>query len=761
MKQRLLDDSTLNLTLCCIDCAHVPLAMRAFRCSLPALPFKRAIFLSDVEISMSGVEWIKIPRIGSREEYSRFVVKSLNRHIDTSHVLLIQWDGYIVNPAAWSEEFLDYDYIGAPWGFHQDNHRVGNGGFSLRSKRLLEALADPDILELDPEDEAICRRYRTLLEQRHSIRFAPESLAARFSFETTYPEGIPFGFHGLFNIWTRLDGDEFDAFAGMLTPAILGSIQLLQLGRNFKDLGRRREAAILLKRRLKIFPDDRDSLLLLRELEPRPAAASLSRNAPCPCGSGKRYKDCCGRVGTSGMPPAGKEPSLDELLQQAVRCHQQGDHIAAQTLYQQVLKAAPSHAMAQHYLGVLYMQYSKLDEAESLLRESLESEPNIPDFHNNLGLCLRARHRLEDAVGHYRKALELRPDYAEAYSNMGLDLQQLGKTGEARECFERAIHLRPDFAEAHWNLALALLLTGEFKAGWQEYEWRLRCPQHTRTLPPFPANVPEWKGEPLQGESILVLHEQGAGDNFQFIRLVPLLAQLGARVIVETPPELSGLLCNVKGVDACFTGPNDTPPKVDYCIRMLSLPYRLGVNPFLLPAAVPYLTVEHRLRDAWHMRLKDFSGLKVGVVWAGNPQHANDSNRSCQLEHLSCLFELAGINWFSMQKGSAAIQLKTMSPRSVVDVADVLSNYSDTAALMANLDLIVTVDTSVAHLAGALGRPCWVMLPFSPDFRWLLEREDSPWYPSIRLFRQKSSGDWPEVASQIFESLKTYSENNL
>jgi tetratricopeptide (TPR) repeat protein len=275
-------------------------------------------------------------------------------------VLVIQWDGYVVNPAAWTDAFLQYDYIGAPWGFHNDAHRVGNGGFSLRSSRLLRALSDPDISETDPEDEMICRRYRPLLEERYGIRFAPEALAARFSFETTYFEDQPFGFHGLFNMWMVIPPEEFDGFLRSLTPDIMRSHQLLRLAINYRDLGRSREAVEILRRRLEFLPGDPESSGLLAALTRTETAPTrpASRNAPCPCGSGKRYKECCGSLSGAAtpQPPADAEA----MLQEAVRQHQGGNLFAAEALYDRVLSLDGTNPMALHYLGVVRMQQRRL-----------------------------------------------------------------------------------------------------------------------------------------------------------------------------------------------------------------------------------------------------------------------------------------------------------------------------------------------------------------------------------------------------------------
>jgi len=260
-----------DITLCCIDCVNQPLAIRALRRSMPALPFAQILLLTNGTYDLPDLQVQYIPALQSHAEYSHFVAKALVAHVHTSHVLLVQWDGYIVNPSAWTEEFLQYDYIGAPWGFHRDAYRVGNGGFSLRSKRLLEALRDPEIAEIHPEDVAICRQYRPLLEQRYGIRFAPETVAEQFSFESTIPRNVPFGFHALHNMWVCLKPEELHDFLMLLTPDIVASRQCLLLARNFLEKGRQAEAVAVLQRRLQVLPGDTQTLVLLKH------ATSLSQ----------------------------------------------------------------------------------------------------------------------------------------------------------------------------------------------------------------------------------------------------------------------------------------------------------------------------------------------------------------------------------------------------------------------------------------------------------------------------------------------------
>jgi len=285
-----------RVTLCCIDCANHDLALAALEQCMRKCAFARVVFITDRDYAIDGIDCVRIPTIDSRAAYSQFVMKELHAHIDTDFALLVQWDGFVVNAAAWSDEFLDHDYVGAKWIFYTDGHNVGNGGFSLRSKRLLDALRDPHIVPDDVEDVAICRTHRPYLEKQHGIRFAPEAVADRFAFEASYWTSPPFGFHGLYNFWMFLDREGLATFLSMATPRILGSVQCLRLAKNYVDLKRTEEASMVLRRIVETHPGG-EAAQVLATLESGAEApvTPVSRNAPCPCGSGKRYKECHGK----------------------------------------------------------------------------------------------------------------------------------------------------------------------------------------------------------------------------------------------------------------------------------------------------------------------------------------------------------------------------------------------------------------------------------------------------------------------------------
>ncbi|MDP1644128.1 MAG: DUF5672 family protein [Thiobacillus sp.] len=735
------------------------------RLSLAAMDFADALFISDSAEDTGGSRHVAIDPLAGRAAYSRFVMKDLLRHIETEHVLLIQWDGYVVNPAAWRDDFLDHDYIGARWGFHHDAHSVGNGGFSLRSRRLLEALQDPAIDRFEPEDEMICRHYRPMLESRYGMRFAPPEVADRFSFETTYPQTRTLGFHGLFNMWQFLADEEMSGFVAAMPRPVLGSIQFLSLAKNFIDLKRLDSARILLEQRLRAFPADAKCAGMLDALNGSAGkrdAAPASRNAPCPCGSGKRYKHCCGQDGAAqGATAAPTENASEALLRQAMTHHQAGRLAAARKGYDAVL-ALGDDAVAEHYLGVLDMQEGRPREGEGRIRAALAKRDDVPDFFNNLGLCLRAQGRLEEAVAEYRKALDRHPAYAPAWSNLGLDLHKLGHLDEARDAFNRALALDANLTQARFSRALVLLTRGDYAHGWAEYESRMRCPEYAAgyRLPAMAGSPRLWQGEALAGKSLLLIAEQGIGDTLQFIRYVKPLADQGARIGLHVrQAHVAGLLRNVHGLSAVYTG-EAVIPAYDYICHLLSLPRLCGTHSLAdVPADVPYLSAPSDRRAYWRQRLDAIPArLRVGLAWAGSPTNVDDRNRSCSLQALAGLFDLPDVAWINLQLGAGREELRAVQTP-ILDWGDEQTDYAETAALMAELDLIITVDTSIAHAAGALGCPVWIMLQYIADFRWLLNRADSPWYPTARLFRQPHPGDWAAVVAALRGALADFAVN--
>lgn len=738
-----------QVTLCCIDTMHHALALRALHCSTREIRFARSLFITDREFDEPGIEIRVIGQLTSREAYSQFVLKSLLPHVDTSHVLLIQWDGYVVNPSAWRDEFLGCDYIGAKWFWHDDAMRIGNGGFSLRSRKLLTALQDPRITLAGPEDETIGRTFRPLLEREHGIRFASEAIADAFAFEAAYPIGKPFGFHGLFNFCRVVPADELITLVADFTPEIARSPQLAQLGRNCLAMGQWGAAAMIFRRILKENPEDDAATAGLERAKSNAAALPpAGRNDPCPCGSGKRYKHCHGAVA-----PVTTSPPVDRRLATALSLHQRGDAMAAEEIYRSVLDGSPGHPMAEHYLGVIAYQRGDVTAALPLLERSVTAVPREPEFHNNLGLAYAAAGRESDAIAAYRAALSIKPDHAVAWNNLGLALQSINDIEAAIAAFRRAVELKPDFAHAHWNLSLALLLDGRFEEGWSEYDRRLSLAELGKDRHRY--SGPAWDGSSPKGKTLLLYAEQGLGDALQFARYASLVARRGARVIIHAPNSLCRLLATVPGV-AEVLSVAEAPPRYDAHLALMSVPRVLGTTLDTIPAEVPYIQASpERRAPARNALAARAEALKVGLAWAGSRAHSNDRNRSCRLSALEPLFDVAGVAWFSLQQGDAAAQASGESTAAAMVPLAANATLDDTAALIAELDLVISVDTSIVHLAGALGRPCWVLLPFAPDWRWLLGRDDSPWYPTLKLFRQPAPRDWASAVARVAAELRS------
>jgi len=346
-------------------------------------------------------------------------------------------------------------------------------------------------------------------------------------------------------------------------------------------------------------------------------------------------------------------------------------------------------------------------------------------------------------VAGYRALLGRKPDHIEARTNLGNSLLALGRPEEAIRCYRRTLDDDPDSVEAHWNLGVANLLLGRFEEGWKGHEWRFR--QKDARARQFPQ--PMWDGSPLRGRSILLHSEQGLGDTLQFVRYAPLVKQRGGHVILECQEPLYRLLAGVRGVDRLIARGRPLP-RFDCHAPLLSLPGIFRTTLATLPGKVPYIRVAREEVGRWHRtieaRMGARSGLKVGLTWAGNPGHKNDRNRSLPAHELAALAGLDEVVFFGLQKGSAGgCGLDT------IDLLEPASDFLDTAAILLNLYLLISVDTSVAHLAGALGKPVRTLLPFAPDWRWMLGRDDSPWYPSMKLYRQIRRKDWAEVLERV------------
>jgi hypothetical protein len=412
----------------------------------------------------------------------------------------------------------------------------------------------------------------------------------------------------------------------------------------------------------------------------------------------------------------------------------------------------PESAAIDVDFGTVLRATGQIEPAIAAFERAASLQPDLLNAHNSLAVTLHQHGRLDQAIEAYRRVLTLRPDFHEAQNNLGTALMHRGQIDDAIAVYRETLQLKPDDALTHHNLGMVLLMKGDLANGWAEYEWRTRSSE-LGTLAPNLAK-PRWDGSDLAGRRILLHMEQGAGDTFHFARYAPLLHQRGAKVILACRPETVALMRSLDGVEQLVTT-GDPMPEFDVHCSLLSLPLHFKTTLENIPAKVPYLHADPILVNNWRPRVDRLGGrLRVGLVWAGRPDQPNDRYRSMSLHTLAPLAQVPGITFISLQKGAAADQGRN-PPKglTLVDWTCELNNYSDTAALIETLDLVLTVDTAVAHLAGAMGKPAWVMLAFVADWRYLLNRSDSPWYPTMRLFRQSKIGDWVTPIQQIAELL--------
>ena len=506
---------------------------------------------------------------------------------------------------------------------------------------------------------------------------------------------------------------------------------------------------------------------------------------------------------------------LGEALMYAERCRNAGQLLEAEAVCRQILEARPNVPEAEHLLGVIAHQNGRLGEAIEHVKRAAKLAPHVALFHANLGEMLRLAGRPKLAVEAARCALEIEPTMPAALSNLGVALYELKEYEQAAASQRKAIppirilprrtaisatpctpcggstRRSPPIAApssssptsptpgpisaprcitaavskkafpscaapSRWRritpmrapgLGILLLMRGDLAEGWDEYEWRLRSTE--RKGPKFP-EIP-WQGESLAGKHIYVQAEQGFGDTLQFARYMPLLLARGAKVTLRVHQQLVTLLReSLPGV--VVIGDRGDPAPYQCDAVLLSLPRVFKTRLETIPAEVAYLRAPAEALRRWSERLAKLQGLKIGIVWAGNPEHVNDTRRSLDLTRLSPLFDVPGTSFVSLQFGPRAADLKKLKRKPPIeDLAAKFEDFTDTAAAIAALDLVITVDTSVAHVAGAVGKPVWVLLPWVTDWRWLLNREDNPWYPTMRLFRQKKGEDFADVIARVAE----------
>jgi tetratricopeptide (TPR) repeat protein len=455
--------------------------------------------------------------------------------------------------------------------------------------------------------------------------------------------------------------------------------------------------------------------------------------------------------------------------------------------YGRALLLRPDYAEAHNNRGVTLHALQRFDEALANYRRALDVRPHYPDallnrsatlnelkrfgealescdralavrpdsaeVHFNRGNALNGLQHFEEAIASFDQALALRPEHSEALINCGVALHQVKRFAEELSRYQRALSLRPDPADAHYNESLCRLLTGDFEGGWQKYEWRWRTAHMEADRRDFAQ--PLWLGSgDIAGKTILLHAEQGFGDTIQFCRYAPLVAARGARVILQVQEplrELAGTLA--ASLEMVARG--EALPDFDMHCPLLSLPLAFSTGLASIPSAAPYLRASSEAAAAWAMRLGPASRRRIGLAWSGRPAHKNDHNRSMPLQSMLPLLDGVDATFVSLQRDVRPADMELLQERDdILHFGHELQNFADTAALIANLDLVVSVDTSVVHLAGALAKPVWVLLPYIPDWRWLLDRDDSPWYPTARLFRQDETRRWEPVIARAYAALR-------
>ncbi len=404
----------------------------------------------------------------------------------------------------------------------------------------------------------------------------------------------------------------------------------------------------------------------------------------------------------------------------------------------------PDYPEALSNLGVAHYERKEYEEAAASHRRAIALRPSFAQAHSNLGNALHALRDFEGAVACYRRAVEINPRFADAWSNLGTSLHHSGHYEDAIYALRRAIALDPNNPNAHSGLGILLLMRGDFAEGWAEYEWRLKS---TEVRLPYLPQRP-WQGESLAGRHIYLNAEQGFGDTMQFARYVPLVAARAGKVTFRVQQGLAGLMReSLPGVEVL----GDRAPAAthfDCESALLSLPSLFATRLETIPATMPYLRANREEAARWKARLP-VGMFKVGIVWAGNPEHVNDGRRSIPFEQLAPLFAVPGVSFTSLQVGPRAADLKAHPQFGIADVAAELVGFAATAALIDALDLVITIDSAVSHLAGGQGKPTWLLTPWVSDWRWLLDREDNPWYPTMRLFRQVEGETWPTVIDRV------------
>ena len=422
--------------------------------------------------------------------------------------------------------------------------------------------------------------------------------------------------------------------------------------------------------------------------------------------------------------------------------------------YRKAIHYKPDFVEAYNHLGVLLNDQGRSSEAIENYRLALGFDAKYAELYNNLGIALKEQEQFAEAIENFKYALRLEPEFAEAYYNLANSLRDQGLCAEAIDKYRKAIQLKTDYAQAHWNMSLALLLNGDFAEGWKEYRWR-RNAELNHVTDYHHSGKPRWDGSSFAGKRLFVHYEQGLGDNIQFVRYLHKVKARGGTVILETLKPLINLFKDFLCIDELVEYHHGKSSSVSFDIytSLMDLPNIFGTTLETIPSDVPYIYADRAKAEYWQNELAG-PDFKVGIVWAGSPVHGNDRYRSCSLECFAPLSDIQGVRLYGLQKGHAAAQIQQLNgTMSITDISNKFEDFTDTTAAIQNLDLVISVDTSVLHLAGAMGKPTWALLPYAPEWRWMLNRQDSPWYPTMKLFRQKEWGRWEPVFQQVTREL--------
>jgi tetratricopeptide (TPR) repeat protein len=423
--------------------------------------------------------------------------------------------------------------------------------------------------------------------------------------------------------------------------------------------------------------------------------------------------------------------------------------------FEKAMALDPQNVDAHYHMGMALRRLGKSKKAVASFRKALEINPNFFQGWFQLGLLLTKTDSMDHAISCLLTAVEICPDDVEACTELAIVLIAQGDIDAAITYFDKALAIRPNHPVARWNRSVAHLLSGNFNKGWKDFDWRQRLPG--QQIPAFKdAENNRWDGGSFADKRLLIYSEQGLGDTLQFVRYLPTVKALGGTVILGTYKPLLPLLKNFDGIDHLVELPANSCLSLSYDLYLpiMSLPVVFHTTPETIPSQIPYLVADPLKIAAWRHRFSNQS-FKVGIVWKDSPDPANDRQRSCQLEQFLPLMKIPDIQWYGLQKGAGAEEVDQLESQFMIDnLGEEPGDFCDTAAVLENVDLLISVDTAVVHLAGAMGKNVWTLLPFAPDWRWQLDREDSPWYPTMRLYRQPASGDWGPVFEKVAADLR-------